>query len=134
MLGVAVHKVGISDAGRLESTTASRRCVDVSDEARLETNPAAQRYEFYLGQRRIGLADYRDQGDAVSIPHTEIDPAVGGRGLGSQMVRGVLDDLRAQHRQVLPDCPFVAKVIRENGSYLDLVPVGSRAAYGLPAA
>ncbi|MGI8881153.1 MAG: GNAT family N-acetyltransferase [Jatrophihabitans sp.] len=106
----------------------------MSDEARLETNTAAQRYEFYIGQRMIGLADYRDQGEAISIPHTEIDPEVGGRGLGSRMVRGVLDDLRARHRQVLPDCPFVAKVIREDGSYLDLVPDGSRAAYGLPRA
>ncbi len=105
----------------------------MSDETRLEINTAAQRYEFFLGERRIGLADYRDEGEAVRIPHTEIDPAVGGRGLGSRMVRDVLDDLRAHDRKVLPDCPFVAKVIREDKSYLDLVPASSRVSYGLPA-
>lgn len=105
----------------------------MSEQTRLVDVPERSRFEFFSGTTRIGLADYRDHGSAVSIPHTEIDPAYGGHGLGTAMVRGVLDALRGSARMVLPDCPFVRKVIVEDPGYLDLVPAAERAAYRLPA-
>jgi predicted GNAT family acetyltransferase len=90
-------------------------------EVTLAKNEAAERYEIFLGGRRVGLADYYRRGEAVVIPHTETLPQYGGRGLASQLVRYCLDDIRAQGLQVVPACPFVAAYIRKNPEYADLM-------------
>ena len=55
------------------------------------------------------------------LPHTEISPHMRGKGLGDVLVRGALDDLRAQGRTVVPACWFVAEFIERNADYGDLV-------------
>ena len=45
------------------------------------------------------------------MTHAEVDPSREGRGLGSTLVRGALDDVRARGLKVRPDCPFVADYI-----------------------
>jgi predicted GNAT family acetyltransferase len=87
----------------------------------MRKNEAAGRYEIFLGERRVGLADFYRHGDVVVIPHTETLPEYGGRGLASQLVRYCLDDIRAQGLQVAPACPFVAAYIRKNPEYADLI-------------
>lgn len=82
--------------------------------------PEQHRYELWLGQERVGLADYRVQGDVVTIPHTEVDPAHGGQGFGGILVRGALDDIRAEGAKVVPSCPFVDSWISKHPDYEDL--------------
>lgn len=80
------------------------------------------RYELVLDGRIVGIADYRViGGDVVVIPHTEIAPHLRGQGLGEQLVEGVLDDIRAQGRRVVPRCWFVAEFIENHHDYGDLV-------------
>ena len=79
----------------------------------------------------LGFAEYRPAGQALMFSHTEIDPAHEGQGLGSRLVRGALDDARAQGREVVPMCPFVASYIREHREYVDLVQPGQRGVFGL---
>jgi uncharacterized protein len=79
------------------------------------------RYELTLAGARIGTTSYAVRDGKIIIPHTEIDPRHGGRGLGSQMVRRVLDDVRARGLVVVPMCPFVADFIRRHPEYADLL-------------
>ncbi len=83
--------------------------------------PAASRYELRSGDTVLGRIDYRDRGDVRTMAHAEIDPAHGGTGLGRRMVRAALDDCRAHGRRVVPACPFVGHVVREEPAYADLV-------------
>ncbi|MCO5994294.1 GNAT family N-acetyltransferase [Actinoallomurus rhizosphaericola] len=100
--------------------------------ATVRDNPAADRFEIYEDGQRVGLAVYRLNGDRIAFTHTEVDPAFGGRGLARQLVTTALDDARRRGLAVLPFCPYVRKVIAENtDSYLDLVPEGERARFGL---
>ncbi len=47
---------------------------------------------------------------------------VGGQGVASALVRGALDDVRAQQREVLAVCPFVSGYIgRHLSEYGDLL-------------
>lgn len=78
------------------------------------------RYELLLDGELVGVADYRDTGDAVVFPHTEIDPGHRGKGLGETLVRGALDDVRATGRTVVPQCWFVREFIDANPGYADL--------------
>lgn len=55
------------------------------------------------------------------LVHTDIDPGYEGRGLGSKLVAGALDDLRRRGLGVVPLCPFVAAYLRRHPEQADLV-------------
>lgn len=88
---------------------------------RINDNPELQRYEGYLGDVLVGLADYRVDGDRVLMPHTETQPAYQGRGIAGDIVRFALDDIRTRGRRVVPACPYVAHWIEDHPQYADLV-------------
>lgn len=92
-----------------------------ADDVDVRRNDAASRYEIYVDGERVGVADFEVLGDAVSMPHTEVDPSMNGRGLGAQLVRYALDDVRAQERKVVPACQFVATFIQRHPEYNDLL-------------
>ncbi|MDR0432818.1 MAG: N-acetyltransferase [Bifidobacteriaceae bacterium] len=97
----------------------------------VQDNPTDAAYELFDGDQLIGLAQYKQAGQQIAFTHTEVAEAYGGQGLGHRLVKAALDDARAHNWQVLPYCPFVAKFISTNPSYIDLVPAGRRAAFGL---
>ena len=53
--------------------------------------------------------------------HTEIDDAYEGQGLGGQLARGALDDVRAQGLKVVAECPFIKAWIAKHEDYQDLL-------------
>jgi uncharacterized protein len=83
--------------------------------------PDHSRYEIELDGQPVGLLSYRLAGGMITHRHTEIDPSVGGRGLGSSLVRFALDDARARGLTVKPQCPFVAAFIVRHPQYGGLV-------------
>lgn len=82
--------------------------------------PEENRYELRLGGRRVGLIAYRSRDDALDLTHTEVEPQLEGRGLGSRLVAGALDDARARGVKVVPSCPFIADFIERNPEYADV--------------
>jgi predicted GNAT family acetyltransferase len=84
-------------------------------------SPAQSRYELFVDGRLVGVADYFERSDGVVFPHTEIDPALRGQGLGELLIRGALDDVRASGGHVVPLCWFVADFIAANEDYRDLL-------------
>ena len=84
-------------------------------------NPARSRYELHIDGELVGVADYRLENGVVVIPHTEIQRDRRGQGWGAVLVRGMLDDVRAQRRTVVARCWFVADFIEQNSSYADLL-------------
>ena len=60
----------------------------------VEDVPEKGRFEVRLGDRVVGLASYHIDGSTMTLPHTEVDPSMGGRGLGTALVAGVLDAAR----------------------------------------
>jgi predicted GNAT family acetyltransferase len=59
--------------------------------------------------------------DVITLSHTEVPEEFEGQGLGSQIVRGVLDIVRARGLKVVPACGFVAAFIRKNPKFQDLL-------------
>jgi predicted GNAT family acetyltransferase len=79
------------------------------------------RYEISLDGKLAGFVTYRRAGDTIVLVHTEIDDAFEGHGLGGELARGALDDIRARGQHVVAKCPFIAKYVREHPEYGDLV-------------
>jgi predicted GNAT family acetyltransferase len=88
--------------------------------------PEADRYEIREGERLLGHADYRRDGDTVVFVHTEVDQDSDRSGLGSTLVRGALDDVRGRGGSVVARCSFVRAWIGRHPEYEDLVAAPAR--------
>jgi predicted GNAT family acetyltransferase len=84
-------------------------------------NPDRSRFELFEDDRMVGVADYRVNGATMVLPHTEIEPARRGRGLGDRIVKHALDAARAAGQSVVPSCWFVAEYIDLHPEYADLL-------------
>ena len=85
-------------------------------------NPDEHRYEARGSDGTVlGFSAYRRRGDTVVFTHTEVDDSQEGKGVGSVLVRGALDDVRRAGRTVRPLCPFVRAYIERHEEYADLV-------------
>ena len=67
------------------------------------------------------LAFYQLADGVMTFTHTEVPAALRGCGIGSQMMHGVLQSVRAQGLKVVPRCPFVANFIDRHPHYADLL-------------
>jgi predicted GNAT family acetyltransferase len=103
----------------------------MSEHITVTDEPHRGRYLLTVDGARAGLISYRLDGDAIALLHTEVDPSIQRKGLGSRLVRFALDDARARGLSVLPVCPFVCAYIDGHRDYLDLVPAQDRSRFGL---
>lgn len=92
---------------------------------------AQHRYVITVDGDVAGYIDYHDHGNRRTLIHTEVDGAYEGRGLGSALVRGALEDLRTRGLDLVPECPFVRSYLARHREYVELVPVPDRVRYGL---
>ena len=84
--------------------------------------PEGSRYEYVIDGEVVGVADYRMCAGQVVMHHTVTVPERRGEGIAAHLVAGVLDDVRAEGRHVVPTCWFVAKYIDAHPEYHDLLP------------
>ncbi len=78
-------------------------------------------YDVVVDGVPAGRADYRLRASRVVFTHTEVDPAFEGQGVGSELARQALDDVRAKGLQVVPLCPFIKSWIERHPDYQELV-------------
>jgi predicted GNAT family acetyltransferase len=82
--------------------------------------PERQRYEILRDDTVLGFAAYQKADQLIVFTHTEVDRSVEGQGVGGQLVRGALDDVRTLGLAVLPICPFVQGWMARHADYADL--------------
>lgn len=83
-------------------------------------NPDRNRFELAT-PAGTAFANYRRDDLTVMVVHTEVPRALEGRGVGSLLVGGMLDLIRAEGRKVAPMCSFVRYFINTHPEYSDLV-------------
>ena len=83
-------------------------------------NKARQRFELEV-ECHLAMSFYKMDGNVITFIHTEVPPELGGRGIGSKLIRGALDQIRADGLKVIPQCPFVKAFIEKNAEYQDLL-------------
>jgi predicted GNAT family acetyltransferase len=83
--------------------------------------PEDSRYEIRAGDTLLGLAAYERRGSTVVFTHTEVDTGEEHHGLGGELVRGALDDVRSRGGTIVPMCSFVRGWVERHPEYRDLV-------------
>jgi len=68
----------------------------------------------------IAFSEYKRADGVLTIMHTEVPKELAGRGIGSTLIRGVLDIARAEGLKVKPLCPFAKAYIERHSEYTDL--------------
>ncbi|MCB0637952.1 MAG: N-acetyltransferase [Lewinella sp.] len=92
----------------------------------IRNNPEKKRFELSL-DGRIAFVDYILLPTRIIYTHTDVPPALEGRGVGSALARHVLDFAREQGLSVQPLCPFIASYMRRHREeYEDLLAPGFR--------
>lgn len=87
----------------------------MSDDIRIARNDDADRYEILVDGRVAGFTEYEEGAEGRHVfPHTEIDPAYGGRGLGTKLVAAAMEGEAARGVSVVPVCPFVVRYLQKN--------------------
>jgi predicted GNAT family acetyltransferase len=88
----------------------------------LEFDSTDRRYRAIRNGAEVAFSDVDPIGaDAVLIKHTEVSPAMEGKGVGGALLRHILDSVRAQGKTVIPICPFAKAYIERHPEYGDLV-------------
>jgi len=87
---------------------------------KVEDNPAQSRFELATPDGTAYVV-YKREGRRVVLIHTEVPEELSGHGVGSRLVRGTLDQLRAAGDEVVPRCEFVAAYIARHPEYRDMV-------------
>jgi predicted GNAT family acetyltransferase len=78
-------------------------------------------YQGVIDDQVVGAVDYRRIGARIVIRHAVIEAEFRGEGLGTQLVRTVLDRVRERGEKVTNYCGFVAAFIADNPEYQSIV-------------
>ncbi len=71
-----------------------------------------KRFELHVGEH-IAFIDYIiARQNNIYLTHTEVPPALEGKGVGSTIVRKALDFIKEKDLKMAPLCPFVAAYLK----------------------
>jgi len=88
--------------------------------ADIVNNRAEHRFELTV-DGHLAAAYYKADGNVITFEHTEVPPELGGKGIGSRLVQGALDQIRAEGTRIAVECPFVKGWIAKHPEYNDLL-------------
>jgi predicted GNAT family acetyltransferase len=100
-------------------------------ELKVADDPGKARYEITADGELAGFVTYELGDGVINLVHTETDDKFRGHGIAGQLVQATLDSARDRHLAVLPTCPYVRRWLGEHPDYLELVPAGRRAEFGV---
>ena len=86
-----------------------------------------ERHRFELeADGHIAFANYKRADGVLTMLHTEVPKALEGRGIGSTLIRGVLDAARSEGLKVDPAVPLREGLYRKASGIRRPAPVNSR--------
>jgi predicted GNAT family acetyltransferase len=88
--------------------------------AEVVNNRAHHRYELVV-EGHLAATYYKLSDGVITFIHTEVPPELGGKGVGSALIKGALDQMRAEGLKVIPECPFFKAYIDKHSEYADLL-------------
>ncbi len=87
---------------------------------KLIDNENAKQYEFHI-DGFIAKIEYLKAQDQIFLTHTEVPGQLKGKGIGTELVKQVLEDIEQKKLRLVPLCPFVALYIKRRPEWKKLV-------------
>ncbi|APD08227.1 hypothetical protein UJ101_02729 [Flavobacteriaceae bacterium UJ101] len=89
-------------------------------EYKLIDNQDKKQYEFHIEDHIVKI-EYIKAKNQIYLTHTEVPTALEGKGIGSAIVKQVLEDIKEKDLTLVPLCPFVAAYIKRHPEWRSLV-------------
>lgn len=91
---------------------------------KVKNNREQERYEMEVGDDLAVIEYDLPKQRVIVLTHTFVPEHLEGQGIGSELVEAVLDDIREQGWNVVPQCGFVAQYIRRHPQWEELIYTG----------
>jgi predicted GNAT family acetyltransferase len=85
----------------------------------VKDNKVLSRFELAV-DGTVAFANYRRTPGVVNITHTETPAALRGRGIASQLIKGALEQIRAEGSKVVAGCGFVVAYLSKHPEFSDI--------------
>jgi predicted GNAT family acetyltransferase len=85
----------------------------------IRDNSARHRFEMEV-DGHVAVAQYSLEPGVITFIHTEVPSALSGRGVGSALARGALEQVRAKGLKVIAQCPFIKAFMDKHTEFNDL--------------
>ena len=89
------------------------------EQASVRDNRQLQRFELPSGDEVV-FADYRRQPGRLVITYVEAPPALRGTGAAGKLMKGMLEQARAEGMKVLPLCGYARAWMQRHPEFKDL--------------
>jgi len=87
----------------------------------VKDNARKNRFELDYGNK-LAVVEYRKLDDeTLALTHTEVDPSLEGAGVGSHLVKGVLEYIDRNNLRIVPLCPFIAAYLKRHPDWNRIV-------------
>jgi uncharacterized protein len=94
----------------------------VIDSPQVTHDPDHDRFEYRAGSSVAELV-YRRRGERMVLLHTGVPGALGGHGVGGQLVRAAVGYAASEGLTVVPSCPFARDWLERNPDVAAQVPI-----------
>lgn len=86
----------------------------------LHKNANPPRFEMNV-DGRLAFILYKEKPGTITLIHTEVDPALEGKGAGTAVIEKTLDYLEKNNLKLIPLCPFVVAYLKRHPEWNRLV-------------
>ena len=87
----------------------------------ISERPAERRFEAHANGELVGFVDYIPLPGKIIATHTEVFDQFESMGYASQLVRGMIEQLRADGRLLQPLCPYISAWLDRHPDQADIV-------------
>src|SRR4051812_1416125 len=94
------------------------------NESKLNVNSELHRLELEV-EGSIAFIKYKLDGDMLFLIHTEVPPALEGKGAGSAIVQKALQYAKDNNFKIVPICPFVQSYLKRHKEWDDIIVPGA---------
>jgi len=86
----------------------------------LVKNVANNRFEIQV-DKHMAFIEYKQNGNTITLVHTEVEPELEGKGAATAVVEKTLDYIEKNNFKLIPICPFVKTYIQRHPEWEKIV-------------
>lgn len=87
----------------------------------MEITKGNDRFSIIENGEELGFISFVDDGQTMTIDHTEVSDQLKGQGAGKKLVERAVEYARDEGKSVVPQCAFAHSVIEKTPEFQDVL-------------